>query len=174
MISSWYNSSISASSQTIKRCKSHSLAPVNPSINGLHLTQHGQQQGGFPTTNLTHDHCQLTWNQTNNRNVTETTQHNDLFVRPELNSPKSLSLKGSSVEYLLFITFREPSLEMCKISLQTLKSIKTRLMHILQQEPLTSKSGITGQTVQTEQLSCWKHKIFLETLHLSWHHPFLL
>lgn len=40
-----------------------SLAPVDSSLDGLHLAQHGQQQGGFPTTHLAHDHCQLTWTQ---------------------------------------------------------------------------------------------------------------
>lgn len=36
------------------------LAPVDSSIDGLHLAQHGQQQGRFPTTHLAHDHRQLT------------------------------------------------------------------------------------------------------------------
>lgn len=35
------------------------LAPVDPPLDGLHLAQHGQQQGGFPTTHLAHDHRQL-------------------------------------------------------------------------------------------------------------------
>ncbi|TNN46219.1 hypothetical protein EYF80_043569 [Liparis tanakae] len=29
---------------------------VDSSVDGLHLSQHGQQQGGFPTTHLAHDH----------------------------------------------------------------------------------------------------------------------
>lgn len=37
------------------------LAPVDSSLDGLHLAEHGQQQRGFPTTHLAHDHCQLTW-----------------------------------------------------------------------------------------------------------------
>lgn len=37
-----------------------SLAPVDSPLNGLHLAQHGQQQRGFPTTHLAHDHGQLT------------------------------------------------------------------------------------------------------------------
>lgn len=40
-------------------CLKFSLAPVDSPLDGLHLAQHGQQQGGFPTTHLAHDHRQL-------------------------------------------------------------------------------------------------------------------
>lgn len=36
------------------------LAPVDPPVDGLHLPEHGQQQRGFPTTHLAHNHGQLT------------------------------------------------------------------------------------------------------------------
>lgn len=40
------------------------LAPMDSSIDGLHLPKHGKQQRRFPTTHLAYDHCQLTWRET--------------------------------------------------------------------------------------------------------------
>lgn len=46
-----------------------SLAPVDSPLDGLHLAQHGQQQRGFPTTHLAHDHRQLTCEQRLNKKM---------------------------------------------------------------------------------------------------------
>lgn len=46
--------------QILKCCCNVLLAPVDSPLDGLHLAEHGQQQGGFPTTHLAHDHSQLT------------------------------------------------------------------------------------------------------------------
>lgn len=43
------------------------LAPVDSSVDALHLAEHRQQQGGLPTTHLAHDHGQLTWRQRGGR-----------------------------------------------------------------------------------------------------------